>query len=305
MTPVMNRRALRIVATASLSLADDGVLTDAHLHSERRSRKVGPLPVKARMTLAVAERLRAALPGADRVVPAERTGVSLGTLFGSIDVAEQCLGAVRADGFEHVTPSWYATGLPSATAAIVASLFDLRGPNLTLLGHQAGLDAIVAACRQIAAGHADAMVAGGFDLPSDRYVALARAQAPLRDTRKIHPGVGLVWLADGPVRAGDAGDVLGWSQQAFNAAGFEAARSHGFPALVAAALRGARPDVAPEVHVVQPGTSGAIDRLAATAPLALAEGLAGAWRPGLHALVAKGLCPLATCVVVDNRTARE
>ncbi|WP_080414982.1 beta-ketoacyl synthase N-terminal-like domain-containing protein [Burkholderia ubonensis] len=301
--PRAPRRAFRIAAAAAIVPAADGVLTDAHLHAERRSRKVGPLPLKARMTLAAAERLRAALGDADRATPAGRIGVSFGTLFGAIDVAEQCVGTVRAEGFEQVTPSWYAAGLPNATAAIVASLFDWRGPNLTFLGYQAGLDAIVGACRQLAAGHADAVCAGGFDLPSARYVA--RADAPLRDAQALHPGAGVVWLAAGAARAGDLGRIVGWSQQAFDADAFDAAHARGFPAFVAAALPGAPADTAPAVHVVRPGAPGTIDRLAASAPIALAEGLAGAWRPGLHALVVKGLGALATCVIVDNQPVRE
>lgn len=305
-TPRAPRRAFRIAAAAAIVPADDGVLTDAHLHAERRSRKVGPLPVKARMTLAAAERLRAALGEADRATPAGRIGVSFGTLFGAIDVAEQCLGTVRAEGFAQVTPSWYATGLPNATAAIVASLFDWRGPNLTFLGYQAGLDAIVGACRQIAAGHADAVCAGGFDLPSARYVA--RADAPLADARALHPGAGLLWLAGGEPQQGDLGRIVGWSQQAFDDDAFDAAHAHGFPALIAAALHGVAgdgADAAPAVHVVRPGAPGAIDRLAASAPVALAAGLAGAWPAGRHALVVKGLGTLATCVVVDNQPIPE
>ncbi|WP_170304022.1 hypothetical protein, partial [Burkholderia stagnalis] len=64
-------------------------------------------------------------------------------------------------------------------------------------------------------------------------------------------------------------------------------------------------DAAPAVHVVRPGAPGAIDRLAASAPVALAAGLAGAWAPGRHALVVKGLGTLATCVVVDNQPIPE
>ncbi|WLE59400.1 hypothetical protein GIY62_01475 [Burkholderia plantarii] len=299
--------ALRIVATAGAAPDAPGTPADPWLHAERRSRKVGPLPVKARLALAAFERLRAALGDDDRRFAAPRAGVSLGTLFGSIEVAEQCLTAVHEHGFERVTPSWYATGLPNATAAIVASLGELQGPNLSFLGYQAGLDAVVGAGRQIVAGHADAMCAGGFDLPSERYVARARAQAPFARAAAIHAGAGLVWLAAGAPRAGDAGQLLGWSQRLFDDTAFEAARDDGFRPLVAAAraMAGhAAAGLEPELHLIAPGLPGAIDRLAAGAPLALAEGLgdglAGSWRPGLHALVVKGLGPVATCVLVGK-----
>ncbi|MCQ0040225.1 hypothetical protein, partial [Burkholderia glumae] len=56
----------------------------------------------------------------------------------------------------------------------------------------------------------------------------------------------------------------------------------------------------PALHLVAPGLPGAVERLAAGAPLALAEGLAGRWQPGLHALVVKGLGPVTTCVLVGK-----
>ncbi|MEX3628164.1 MAG: beta-ketoacyl synthase N-terminal-like domain-containing protein [Burkholderia sp.] len=306
------RRRLRIVAASSAAPEVAGTPPESWLHPERRSRKVGPLPVRARLALAAMERLRAALGAADREFDAPRAGVSLGTLFGSIEVAEQCLGAVHEHGFERVTPSWYATGLPNATAAILASLAGLQGPNLSFLGYQAGLDAIAAAGRQILAGHADAMCAGGFDLPSERYVERARAAAPFERARGIHAGVGLVWLAAGEPRAGDAGELLGWSQCLLDEAAFEAARAAGFRSLIAAAraMAGANANAnadarVAELHLVRPGAPDAIDRLAAGAPVALAEGLADGWCPGLHALVVRGLGAVTSCVLVDNETMRN
>src|SRR5262249_25771041 len=135
---LMFHRGMAITRAAVGKPGDDGVLAEGLLTAERRSRKVGILPTKARLVVEAARRcldpdLTAGAGDRDRI------GVSLGTVFGSMDSAELCLVTPRNGGFGHVMPSWYATGLPNATAAIVPSMLELQGPNLSLLGYSAGL----------------------------------------------------------------------------------------------------------------------------------------------------------------------
>jgi 3-oxoacyl-[acyl-carrier-protein] synthase II len=276
--------------------AVDGVLADSLLTKERRSRKVGALPNKARMVLEAVNRCRrghlAAAGGAR-----DRIGVSLGTLYGSADVAELCLQTVHDGGFGSVTPSWYATGLPNATAAIVAAVHDMKGPNLTVLGYQAGVEAIIIGCRQILMGRASAMLAGGFDVASERYTARLREAAEYSGALAIHPGVGLVWLSARGESAPAAATIVGWSQGIADEAAFRAGR---FSRLIESASRGGKPRGEPLVHVVYPGRKGAVDHLAATAPIYLVENIIEAGAPGLHALIVKGFGASVACLLVEK-----
>lgn len=302
-------RPIRIDCVAASKPAESGILDEALLSKERRSRKVGALPLKARMVLEASQRCiaadadGAAGTGIDRT----RLGVSLGTLFGSIDVAEQCLKTVHGEGFSGVTPSWYATGLPNATAAIVASIHDLKGPNLTSLGYQAGIDAIIFGCRQILAGNADAVLAGGFDMPSDRYSAKLLETSLYAGVGAIQPGAGLVWLSgvpDGPSSRSGEASIVGWAtgsvaaslrQPAADLAGDKAILQ-----LIRDAARGRALDSAPQIHVVYPGST-AVDHLAATAPLRLVEDILTRGGAGLHALLVQGFRPATcTCLLVEK-----
>ncbi|HEV7372759.1 beta-ketoacyl synthase N-terminal-like domain-containing protein [Arenibaculum sp.] len=286
---------IAIARTVTSRPDEDGAVTDALLTPERRSKKVGTLPDQARFVLAAVRRCLpedvAATPGANA-----RVGVSLGTFHGSMDVAERCLRTMSGGGFREVTPSWYATGLPNATAAIVASVHELAGPNLTMLGYQAGIEAIVMACRQILAGRATAMLAGGFDLPSPHFAARLAGAAEYDGTGTIHAGAGLVWL-----RPGDAGEpagatVVGWSQGAIGTG--ETDRDV-VARLIAAASAGP-PDRHPAVHLVRPEGGGAVDHLAATAPIRLVDAIVGNGEPGLHALVVRGFGASAACLLVEK-----
>lgn len=282
---------IAILRTATGRPGADGVVADALLTPERRVRKVGALPDQARFVLAAARRCLPDDPGAPG-----RTGVSLGTALGSMDVAERCLRAMRAGGFREVTPSWYATGLPNATAAILASVHDLAGPNLTLLGHQSGIDAVIAGCRQILAGRAAAMLAGGFDFPSPHFAGRLAGAPEYGGSGRVHAGVGLVWLRPDDAAVPAAATIVGWSQ---GVAGTGETDRDLVPRLVEAARAGT-PDRKVEIHLVRPAGAGAVDHLAATAPIRLIEAVVEGGRPGLHALVARGFGPAAACLLVEK-----
>lgn len=303
-------KPIRIECAAVNTPAESGALDEALLCKERRSRKVGALPMKARMVLEASQRCIATgmADAAGTDVDRTRLGVSLGTLFGSIDVAEQCLSTVYREGFSGVTPSWYATGLPNATAAIVASIHDFKGPNLTSLGYQAGIDAIVFGCRQILAGNAHAVLAGGFDMPSDRYSEKLLKSNLFAGVGAIRPGAGLVWLSEGasdlaPLGPGEA-SIVGWATANMGTSlrkpATELAADSAILQLIKDAARGRALDSIPAIHAVYPGCA-TVDHLAATAALRLIEDVLTHGRAGLHALLVQGFRPgTCTCLLVEK-----
>lgn len=279
-------------------------LDEARLCRERRSKKVGALPLRARMVLHASARCVAP----DTQVPSD-VGVSLGTQFGAIDVAEQALETVAREGFGGVTPSAYATGLPNAVAAIVASVHGLQGPNLTLLGYQSGLDAIIAACRQIRAGNARAMLAGGFDLPSERYAAHLQDTPRYADAGPILPGVGLLWVREAdPAEEAAGAVVMGWASghlaTPLSTLGQDTGSDPDVRALIARAVPGEE-GTGMRIHALYPGRPGLPDYLAASAPLYLIETVLAAPAPGVHAVLVQGFHPTAClCLVIRKMAGR-
>lgn len=285
-----------IVRAFAITAGDDGVLDDAFLARERRSRKVGNLPAKSRMVL---EAARHCLPPSTGMEPAPGTGagVSLGTLYGSMDAAEACLRTVYQEGFSHVLPSWYATGLPNATTAILASVCNLGGPNLTFVGHQAGLDAIIGACRQIVCRRAVAMLAGGFDMPSMSFNEKLAARGADYAAKDMHPGAGLLWLSERESADAELARIIGWSQN-FHAG--SALSDEQIGSLVNQARSRSGISAPPTVHVIYPGVSGKTDYLAATAPILLIKDVIHNGAPGPHAVIAKGMGPSVACLLVQK-----
>ncbi|MFC5473503.1 beta-ketoacyl synthase N-terminal-like domain-containing protein [Paraherbaspirillum soli] len=277
----------------------DGVLDDAQLAKEKRAKKAGMLPAKARMVLAAARHCLPLSFSATSDLVGD-VGVSLGTLYGSMDVAELCLNTAHDEGFAHVVPSWYTTGLPNATTAIVASVYNLGGPNLTFVGHQAGLDAIIHGCRQIAAGRAASMLAGGFDMPSAYFGQQLRASEQYRASASVHPGTGLLLLSrhtsddDG---AQELARIVGWSQQ-FHAD--EVLSNAQIALLVDAASARKQISVKPKVHLVYPGADSTVDHLAASAPIYLIDTILAQEAAGLHALIGKGYGASVSCLLIQK-----
>jgi 3-oxoacyl-[acyl-carrier-protein] synthase II len=292
----MLHRRIAIAGFAAGKPGDDGVVPESLLIPERRSRKVGILPTRARFVLEAARKCFDHDSRATAEVQ-ERSGVSLGTVFGSMDSTELCLLTPRGSGFREVTPSWYATGLASATAGIVASIYELQGPNLTVMGYQSGVEAIIMACRQIRAGRASAMLAGGFDLPSERFTSWLQDSPVYAEAPTIHPGVGLVWLSAGQEWRTAAATIAGWSQT-FIAPDDEPA-GH-FPALIEQAARNADLCREPIIHFLHPGRKGRVDYLAATAPIHLVETVIANEPPGVHAVIVKGFGRSLGCLLVEK-----
>lgn len=283
-----------ILGARAIRPGADGTLGDDALVKEKRLPKVGRLPEKARMVLAAARSiLPASVPAASE--PAEDIGVALGTVHGSMDAVELCLRTMQSDGFGKVVPSWYATGLPNATAAILASCLGLGGPNLTLLGHHAGIEAVVFGCRQIALGRARSMLAGGFDMPGAFFAEQLAPPADRRPGAGIQPGVGLMRLSGDPAAEGALARIVGWSQS-FHAGG--ALADGDVEALVDGLLAGAGSREPPRVHIIDPARPGGADHLAATGPIHVVENVIEQGAPGLHAIIGKGYGPQLACLLV-------
>lgn len=269
-----------------------GEPSPAMMMAERRSRKVGALPDKARMVL------NAALHCLPDQLPEQTNrhamGVSLGTQCGAMDAAQTCLTTMHTEGFGAVTPSWYATGLPNATAAIVAAIHDLRGPNLTLMGYTAGIEAIVMACRQLTAGRADAMLAGGFDAVTPVMQTLARTYPDLAETT-LQAGVGLLWLTRANKAQVPLASIVGWSQGWLSRESFVRGDHGDLLTQAHSMLDTPAGDI--RIHLVTPGQQ---DQLAATAVQRLVSDIVEAGLPGLHALLVQGLTPSACCLLIDK-----
>lgn len=281
-----------ITRAAAIRPVVDGVLDESLLAPEKRAPKIGMLSPKARLVLAAAARcLPPALLAAAE--PAAAVGVSLGTLHGALDVAEQSLQTLERDGFARVVPSWYATGLPNAATAIVASVYKLGGPNLTFLGHHGGIDAILHGTRQIAAGRAATMLAGGLDMPGPALHARLAAASPAPGPA----GVGMLCLsADAQEPA--LGRILGWAQRFHRA---DASAAVAPASLVRDAMARAGIDAKPKLHVIDRAhLEHGGDALAASVPIYLVEQVLGAGGPGLHALVSYGRGLADTCLLIEK-----
>lgn len=266
----------------------DGAIGEWILCAERRAPKVGVLTTQARL---VVEAARRCLAGVERPVD-DTIGISLGTLCGANDVAERCLQTAHATGIADVSASWYATGLPNSTGGVVASMAGLRGPNLTLLGYQAGLDAIIMACRILRAGGAQCMLAGGFDVPGNGEIARLRNAPLLGNTGAILAGVGLVLLTNQKDGANHLATVVGWS--------YRDSEDTDHDELIDSAIRTLQPTPSspPVRHILSPGLC-RHEYLAATCPIRLVEALTASDESGLHAFIVEGHGPRSVCLVVD------
>jgi 3-oxoacyl-[acyl-carrier-protein] synthase II len=95
-----------------------------------------------------------------------RAGLFLGTSAGPAQVGEDQGALFREHGPDGVHRTLPFALSPHSASAMVASEFGILGPIVTLSSEcPAGLDAVVAGARQIAAGALDVAVVGGADAP--------------------------------------------------------------------------------------------------------------------------------------------
>lgn len=103
-------------------------------------------------------------------------GLVAGTLFGSLATVSGFDCRALTAGPSYVKPLDFANTVFNAAAGQTAIWHRLGGLNATLSGATAGLEAIAYAARQIAAGRADVLLAGGVEeLCGEGLLAFARA----------------------------------------------------------------------------------------------------------------------------------
>ena len=143
----------------------------------------------------------------------DRAGVSIGTCFGGMELAQKQLKRIQRGGWRLIDPFFAAGCLPNTIPGFVAIEYGFRGPNsCPSTACAAGAQAIADAVDQIALGRADVMIAGGVDAPilelilasyqrvgvlSQRTAEPATAARPFDESRDgfvLGEGVGLVLL---------------------------------------------------------------------------------------------------------------
>jgi 3-oxoacyl-[acyl-carrier-protein] synthase II len=94
----------------------------------------------------------------------ERTGVSMGTGFGGIDVIQDSLEVYREKGFERVNPFALPASILNLPAFVITQQFRIHGPSLTLSTACAtSTQAIGEGAELIRRGAADLVISGGTE----------------------------------------------------------------------------------------------------------------------------------------------
>lgn len=123
---------------------------------DRRAAKMDRLGRHACVAALLALRDAALDPLPDR----PRVGLVAGTLFGGLEACLSFHSELLAYG---PNPATFPNTAHNVAAGQVAIRLGVQGPVMTIVGPAAGLDAVVAGARWIAAGRADVVLAGGFD----------------------------------------------------------------------------------------------------------------------------------------------
>ena len=122
-------------------------------------RGLRPLSRASRLACAAAAPALEALPTPGR----NRAAVVLGTQYGSIEPLVDFDRAAATDGPSLVNPAHFPNVVVNVHAGYLAILFGLGGPNVTVCGPSAGLEAIGQALDLLALGRADVALAGGAE----------------------------------------------------------------------------------------------------------------------------------------------
>jgi 3-oxoacyl-[acyl-carrier-protein] synthase II len=109
----------------------------------------------------------------------DRVGVVLGTCFGATDVAAQFAKVIFTDSPRRANPILVPNTVMNAPAGHAAIELGVRGVNTTVNHREASAETALAyAVADIAAGRADAILAGGADIVSEfQFEVLSRFRA--------------------------------------------------------------------------------------------------------------------------------
>ncbi len=282
-------KGISIINTVSNKAASNGLVPETALATELRSPRVGAMNTQGRM---VVHALRQCLDG-HTSLDKERVGLCLGTACGANTIVLESLNTSHSSGFFDVPASWYATGLPNSTTGVVASLEQLLGPNVTLLGEQSGFDAIIMACRMIRFGHAEAMIAGAFDTPVQLNDTQPDGDELVMLKSNVAASVSLLLLVDEDTEQARTPSIIGWSSKA----------QHNVPTeeLVRTAIKMSGQELEPNrIHTTVLDTSDTdVDYMAATAPLQLIDRIVRHAAAGTHAFIVRGFDKKSLCLLLN------
>ncbi|MET0344334.1 MAG: beta-ketoacyl synthase N-terminal-like domain-containing protein [Polyangiales bacterium] len=131
-------------------------------------------------------------------VASERAGICAATAYGALDSITEINRVAELEHPRYLNPSRFPNTVINAAAGYVSIWEGLEGPNVTLVdGNCGGADAFATAAMHIAAGRADALLAGGFEVLSEPlYLALEKLGV-LADERasRLSLGEGAALLA--------------------------------------------------------------------------------------------------------------
>ncbi|HZA40273.1 MAG TPA: beta-ketoacyl-ACP synthase II [Actinomycetota bacterium] len=190
----------------------------------------------------------------------DRVGVIIGSGIGGIGTIEREHSALLKGGPRRVSPFMVPRLMPNAAAAAVAMKFKLFGPNYAPTSACAtGAHAIGEAYRNLKAGAADVMIAGGTESALTPLSVSAFARMGALSRRNDDPGA-----ASRPFEKNRDGFVFGEGAGVLILETREHAEKRGAPILAEVAGYGASADA---FHVTQPDPEGAGATLAMRAAL--------------------------------------
>ncbi len=111
----------------------------------------------------------------------ERIGIALGCGFGGLANSAEFLGGYFSHGVEGLAPMLFPNTVSNAPASNASIEHGLKGPNITLVQRFCSAEtALLTACRFIAEGRADVMLAGGVDDLIPLMIQVFKATGQLR-----------------------------------------------------------------------------------------------------------------------------
>lgn len=141
----------------------------------------------------------------------ERIGIALGCGFGGLANSAEFLGGYFSHGVEGLAPMLFPNTVANAPASNASIEHGLEGPNITLVQRFCSAEtALLAACRFIAEGRADVMLAGGVDDLIPLMIQVFKATGQLRRFASCFgEGCGLLVLESADHAARRSGVVKG------------------------------------------------------------------------------------------------
>jgi 3-oxoacyl-(acyl-carrier-protein) synthase len=143
----------------------------------------------------------------------------LGTLYGTGHVGEYYTAALHRPR-PLLNPRAFTFSCLNSVGGAVSSALKLTGGAVTIVGHNAGADALAHGCRSLELGHTEHVVCGAFDFPSPFASAALQARgitvSPSEGAAAVlvltledkgrHRGVPLIAITDGDDGCRDASE---------------------------------------------------------------------------------------------------